>query len=115
MHHPLSTRSHMMQQTALLRGLLDAGYKVTAVFPHPTGIVAAGYTEVIAEDTFGKISKVMLESMINKDTSGIYAFLSLLPQISKMFADEFDELQHFQELLISDLTRQNKSVDALIV
>ena len=115
MHHPWSTRSHMMQQTALLQGLLDAGYEVTAVFPHPTNIVAPGYTELVAEDTFGKISKVMLDAMINKESTGIFGFLRLVPVISNMMVEEFDGMENFQDMIITNLSTQNKSVDALIV
>ena len=43
MYHPWSTRSNMMQQKALLRGILSKGYHVTGVFPHATNIEDVRY------------------------------------------------------------------------
>ena len=68
----------------------------------------------MVEDVFYKISKVMLDSMIDQDTTSIWSFLRLVPKITKMMNDEFQGVRDLEEMLIKDLSSQSKSVDALI-
>ena len=115
LYHPWTTRSHMMQQTSLLRGLLEKGYHVTAVFPYPTGIDNPRYEEILVEDAFAKVTRVMTESMINKDSTSLTAFLSLIPKMSEVMMNEIKGLINLQENLVQRLSSENKSVDALVI
>merc|ERR1711892_1120547 len=115
MYHPWSTRSHVMQQTALLRGLLAKGYHITAVFPFPTNIVDVGYKEIAVKNAFSKILKVMTESMMNRDTRGVWTFLSLLPRLVEVMNSVLQDNVDTQHKVIEDLSIRNKSVDAMIM
>eukprot|EP00092_Neocalanus_flemingeri_P026671 GFUD01028916.1.p1 GENE.GFUD01028916.1~~GFUD01028916.1.p1 ORF type:complete len:551 (-),score=119.39 GFUD01028916.1:114-1766(-) len=113
--HPWSTRSHMMQQTALLKGLLAKGHLVTGVFPFATNIEDDGYTEFVVEDVFGSIQKILTDSMMNKDSTGIWTWLNLLPTVTRTMNTKFEDLKSIQEMVIQDITSRNKSVDAIII
>jgi hypothetical protein len=54
----------MMQQNALIQGLLAKGYHITAVIPYASEIVGVGYKDVVVEDGFSKIMKITTESMM---------------------------------------------------
>ena len=49
MYHPWGTKSHRVQQHALLVGLLNAGHTVTGVFPENSNIIHDGYTEIVVD------------------------------------------------------------------
>merc|ERR1711892_496805 len=115
MYHPWSTRSHMMQQTALLRGLLAKGYHITAVFPFPTNIVDVGYKEIAVKNAFSKIMKVMTDSMMNQDTTKVWTYLSLLPRLVEVMNSVLQDNVDTQHKVIEDLSLRNKSVDAMIM
>ena len=50
MFHPWNTKSHRIQQSALLEGLLAKGHRVTGVFPQSSSIRHDRYTEIVVED-----------------------------------------------------------------
>ena len=50
MFHPWNTRSHRIQQNALLEGLLARGHLVTGVFPQQSAIINPNYTEIVVAD-----------------------------------------------------------------
>ena len=50
MYVPWNTRSHRMQQNAILEGMLARGHRVTGVFPQKYKEKHQNYTEIIVED-----------------------------------------------------------------
>ena len=50
MFHPWNTKSHRIQQNALLSGFLARGHRVTGVFPQESNIMSERYTEIVVED-----------------------------------------------------------------
>ena len=50
MYFPWNTRSHRMQQNAILEGMLAQGHTVTGVFPQKYKEKHQNYTEIIVED-----------------------------------------------------------------
>ena len=50
MFHPWNTKSHRIQQNALLEGFLARGHRVTGVFPQSSNIKNERYTEIVVED-----------------------------------------------------------------
>ena len=49
---PWNTRSHRMQQNAILEGMLARGHRVTGVFPQKYQEQHQNYTEIIVEDRY---------------------------------------------------------------
>ena len=50
MYVPWNTRSHRMQQNAVLEGMLARGHQVTGVFPQKYKEKHQNYTEILVED-----------------------------------------------------------------
>ena len=50
MYHPWNTKSHRIQQNALLQGLLAKGHRVTGVFPQKSEIKNENYTEIVVHN-----------------------------------------------------------------
>ena len=50
MYVPWNTRSHRMQQDAVLEGMLARGHKVTGVFPQKYHSHHENYTEIVVND-----------------------------------------------------------------
>jgi hypothetical protein len=50
MFHPWNTKSHRIQQNALLSGFLARGHRVTGVFPQESDIRSERYSEIVVED-----------------------------------------------------------------
>ena len=50
MFHPWNTKSHRIQQNALLEAFLARGHRVTGVFPQSSSIKHDRYTEIVVED-----------------------------------------------------------------
>ena len=50
MFHPWNTKSHRIQQNALLEGLLARGHTLTGVFPQGSNIKNERYTEIVVPD-----------------------------------------------------------------
>ena len=50
MFHPWNTKSHRIQQNALLSGFLARGHRVTGVFHQGSDIRSERYTEIVVED-----------------------------------------------------------------
>ena len=52
MYFPWNTRSHRMQQNAILEGMLARGHRVTGVFPQKYKEKHQNYTEIIVQDRY---------------------------------------------------------------
>ena len=52
MYVPWNTRSHRMQQNAVLEGMLARGHTVTGVFPQEYHGKHENYTEILVKDRY---------------------------------------------------------------
>ena len=50
MFHPWNTRSHRIQQNALLEALLARGHRVIGVFGQASDITSDNYTEIVVSN-----------------------------------------------------------------
>ena len=50
MFHPWNTRSHRIQQNALLEALLARGHRVIGVFGQASDIASSNYTEIVVSN-----------------------------------------------------------------
>merc|ERR1719320_1751698 len=113
MFHPWNTKSHRIQQNALLEGFLARGHRVTGVFPQSSSIKHDRYTEIVVEDGFAKLMNIMTKSMMEKDSTSYLQMLSLWPEMLAMMKDMMEQQTRETNTVIDIIESRNETIDAV--
>ena len=119
-HHSFGTKSHLIQMSPIVEGLLDSGHSVTAVIYDTLKIKHENYTEVTVpnglEKISAKINKVFMEDG-GKDTLGlINKFFRIVKKANEAWTGAVEDvaLQQLDVEKFQPLLKSEKKFDILI-
>jgi len=116
LHHPINTRSHRIQQDALLEGLLARGHRVVGVFPQEGGRHLLNhplYTEILVEDRLAALYVFMTKTMMEEDYSNPLVFLSLIPNFMEKWVKMISDTMIDSQIVVERLREMNVTPSAM--
>ena len=119
-HHSFGTKSHLIQMSPMVEGLLNNGHTVTAVIFDTLKIKQENYTEIVVPNGLDKpsavIGKIFMEDG-GKDILGtINKFLRIAKKANEAWASAFEDvaLQQLKVDKFQTLMNSDKKFDLLI-